>query len=65
MPVSVSRSAALDLLAIAPGWLEPRYPLVHALIHELYRLERQRAISGLRRPPRVSRTHRRSARKGS
>jgi hypothetical protein len=56
--------AAFDGAALAPSWLQPRFPLVHALIHELFRLERRRNFSDLYRPARVSRSRRRPARGG-
>jgi hypothetical protein len=50
-------------LALSPSLLQPRFPLVNALVHELLRLERYGAFSDSYRPPRVSRTPRRATRR--
>jgi hypothetical protein len=50
-------------MAITPSWLQPRFPLVNALIHELFRLQRHGELSESYRPPRVSKSQLRSARK--
>lgn len=47
----------------APTWLQPRFPLVNALIHELIRLERQEALAA-RGSPYVRQQSRRTGRKG-
>lgn len=62
--VSPDREGAGSYLtAVAPSWLEPRFPLVNALLNELFRLERYGTHSEFYRPPRVSRGHRSSLRK--
>jgi hypothetical protein len=48
---------------IAPSWLQPRFPLVNALLNELFRLERYGTMSDFYRPPRVSRGRRSSVRR--
>jgi 8-oxo-dGTP diphosphatase len=55
--------AVSDVATRAPSWLEPRFPLVNALIHELFRLERPAAWSDFERPARVSRRYGRATRK--
>jgi hypothetical protein len=52
-----------DLTTIAPSWLKPRFPLVNALLNELFRLERYGTLSDFYRPPRVSRGHHPSIRR--
>ena len=58
-----TKGSVSDLTTIAPSWLKPRFPLVNALLNELYRLERYGALSELYRSPRVSRGHRSSIRR--
>jgi hypothetical protein len=58
---SSERDSGLN--GVAPSWLEPRFPLVNALLNELFRLEHYGMVSEFYRPPRVSRGHRSSLRK--